>query len=146
MELFYSIQELVELQLVIQNPKFPNNRQGFEYRAKKEKWDFKEEKSTGRNGTKRMYFIPVELAISIQNHLKPNSTATSSNTTDLISAEVKDATNLMNWQREIGENRLFVVRYIQQQIKKGIKKTPAIEQFITDAELVKAKKFFILFP
>ncbi|EOR07249.1 Mu transposase C-terminal domain-containing protein [Acinetobacter tandoii] len=134
MELFYSIQELVELQLVIQNPQFPNNRQGFEYRAKKEKWDFKEEKSTGRNGTKRMYLVPVELAISIQNHLKPISTAAAINKSELLVSEVKDATNLMNWQREIAENRLFVVRYIQQQIKQGMKKTPAIEQFIADAD------------
>lgn len=40
MELFYSIQELVELQSNIQNPQYPNNRQGFEYRAKKEQWEF----------------------------------------------------------------------------------------------------------
>jgi putative transposase len=134
MELFYSIQELVELQLVIQNPQFPNNRQGFEYRAKKEKWDFKEEKSTGRNGTKRMYLVPVELAISIQNHLKPTSNAAAINKSELLLTEVKDVTNLMDWQREIAENRLFVVRYIQQQIKQGTKKTPAIEQFIADAD------------
>lgn len=134
MELFYSIQELVELQLVIQNPLFPNNRQGFEYRAKKEKWDFKEEKSTGRNGTKRMYLVPVELAISIQNHLNPITTSPAINKSELLVTEVKDATNLMNWQREIAENRLFVVRYIQQQIKQGTKKTPAIEQFIADAD------------
>jgi putative transposase len=53
MELFYSIQELVELQSNIQNPQYPNNRQGFEYRAKKEQWEFIEEKSIGRNGSKR---------------------------------------------------------------------------------------------
>ena len=38
MELFYSIQELVELQSSMQNSNYPNNRQGFEYRAKKENW------------------------------------------------------------------------------------------------------------
>ena len=30
MEVFYSIQELVELQINMQNPNYPNNRQGFE--------------------------------------------------------------------------------------------------------------------
>ena len=134
MELFYSIQELVELQLIIQNPQFPNNRQGFEYRAKKENWEYREEKSTGRNGTKRIYSVPVELSISIQKYLKPEPTAISVNKTKLIETQVKDATNLMNWQRDIAENRLFVVRYIQQKIKQGMKKTPAIEQFIAEAE------------
>ncbi|MEG2262969.1 MAG: Mu transposase C-terminal domain-containing protein [Acinetobacter sp.] len=134
MELFYSIQELVELQLVIQNPSFPNNRQGFEYRAKREKWDFKEEKSTGRNGTKRMYLVPVELALSIQNYLKPTLSEVSPNAVVFNAPQKQDAKDLMNWQREIAENRLFVVRYIQQQIKQGTKKTPAIEQFIADAE------------
>lgn len=134
MELFYSIQELVELQSTIQNPNFPNNRQGFEYRAKKEKWDFKEEKSTGRNGTKRLYLVPIELAISIQNYLKPAQCEVSVNKSELIASKATDATELMNWQRDIAENRLFVVRYIQQQIKQGVKKTPAIEQFIADAQ------------
>ncbi|MEG2431258.1 MAG: Mu transposase C-terminal domain-containing protein, partial [Acinetobacter sp.] len=48
-------------------------------------------------------------------------------------SNVQNPTSLMDWQREIAENRLFVVRYIQQQIKQGAKKTPVIERFITDA-------------
>ncbi|MFN3289328.1 MAG: hypothetical protein ACK410_02650 [Acinetobacter sp.] len=134
MEVFYSIQELVELQLIIQNPNFPNNRQGFEYRAKKEKWEFVEEKSTGRNGTKRKFIVPIELRISIQNYLKPVEQTVSTNSNSVIEAELPDVNNLMNWQREIAENRLFVVRYIQQKIKQGMKKTPAIEHFILEAD------------
>ncbi len=37
MELFYSIQELVEFAISIQISKYPNNRQGFEYRSQKRK-------------------------------------------------------------------------------------------------------------
>jgi len=136
MELFYSIQELVELQSIIQNPNFPNNRQGFEYRAKKEKWDFKEEKSTGRNGTKRKYLVPIELALSIQNHLKIEvSQVVASNSTknEVVIPQSQDVSDLMNWQRDVAENRLFVVRYIQQQIRQGLKKTPAIDQFVAKA-------------
>ena len=132
MELFYSIQELVELQSSIQNPKYPNNRQGFEYRAKKENWDYSQEKSIGRNGFTRKYMIPVDLALSIHNYLVPNIKNEVEATHEL--AVTQNATDLMSWQREIAENRLFVVRYIQQQIKQGTKKTPAIEQFIADAE------------
>lgn len=132
MELFYSIQELVELQSSIQNPKYPNNRQGFEYRAKKEHWDYSQEKSIGRNGFTRKYMIPVDLALSIHNHLVPNIKNDVETTHEL--AVTQNATDLMNWQREVAENRLFVVRFIQQQIKGGLKKTPAIEQFIANAE------------
>ena len=42
-------------------------------------------------------------------------------------------TELMNWQREIAENRLFIVRYLQSQINAGAKKTPAIQTFIEQA-------------
>lgn len=60
MELFYSIQELVELQSNMQNANYPNNRQGFEYRAKRDNWKFVEEKSIGRNGFTRKYMIPTD--------------------------------------------------------------------------------------
>lgn len=135
MELFYSIQELVDLQSNIQNPQYPNNRQGFEYRAKKEKWEFIEEKSIGRNGFKKKFRIPLELALDIQNHLKPiqnvpNAVTISKNDVAIANAEV---TSLMNWQREVAENRLFIVRYLQKQIDAGAKKTPAIQAFIEQA-------------
>jgi putative transposase len=140
MELFYSIQELVELQSSMQNPNYPNNRQGFEYRAKKENWDYRQEKSIGRNGFTKKFMIPVELAVSIQNYFKKNQIAVP--TSELVTnsselntySNVQNPNELMDWQRETAENRLFVVRYIQQQIKQGTKKTPAIEQFIADAE------------
>lgn len=140
MELFYSIQELVELQSSMQNPNYPNNRQGFEYRAKKENWNYQQEKSIGRNGFTKKFMIPVELAVSIQNYLKKNQITISTsevgiNLSELnINADVQNPNELMDWQRDIAENRLFVVRYIQQQIKQGMKKTPAIEQFIADAD------------
>ena len=139
MELFYSIQELVELQSSMQNSNYPNNRQGFEYRAKKENWSYRQEKSIGRNGFTKKFMIPVELAVGIQSYFKKNQIALPTSEVSINSSElntnsnVQNPTSLMDWQREIAENRLFVVRYIQQQIKQGAKKTPVIERFITDA-------------
>lgn len=139
MELFYSIQELVELQSSMQNSNYPNNRQGFEYRAKKENWSYRQEKSIGRNGFTKKFMIPVELAVGIQSYFKKNQIALPTSEVSINSSElntnsnVQNPTSLMDWQREVAENRLFVVRYIQQQIKQGAKKTPAIEKFITDA-------------
>ena len=139
MELFYSIQELVELQSSMQNSNYPNNRQGFEYRAKKENWSYRQEKSIGRNGFTKKFMIPVELAVGIQSYFKKNQIALPTSEVSINSSElntnsnVQNPTSLMDWQREVAENRLFVVRFIQQQIKQGGKKTPAIEKFITDA-------------
>lgn len=135
MELFYSIQELVELQSNMQNANYPNNRQGFEYRAKRDNWKFVEEKSIGRNGFTRKYMIPTDLAINIQNYLKPNNF----NKNDLISISalpnsIQTVNSLQHWQVEIAENRLYVVRYIQEQIRTGRKKTNVIEQMILDAD------------
>ncbi|MHA3079520.1 transposase [Acinetobacter sp. ANC 5502] len=136
MELFYSIQELVELQSNIQNPQYPNNRQGFEYRAKKEKWEFIEEKSIGRNGSKKKFRIPIELALDIQNYLKPMQSTCALTKPASKKKELQanvEASSLMNWQREVAENRLFIVRYLQQQIDQGSKKTPMIQKFIEQA-------------
>lgn len=135
MELFYSIQELVELQSNIQNPQYPNNRQGFEYRAKKEQWEFIEEKSIGRNGSKKKFRIPLDLALDIQNYLKPIQSTQQkvvSNKNEVQKTTV-ETSSLMNWQREVAENRLFIVRYLQQQINQGCKKTSMIQKFIEQA-------------
>lgn len=134
MELFYSIQELVSLQSNIQNPNYPNNRQGFEYRAKKENWEYQQEKSIGRNGYTRKYLVPMDLALSIHNYSNPKNEVTiTSHSVTLEKAEVQNANELLNWQREVAENRLFVVRFIQQKVNAGVKKTKAVEQFISDA-------------
>lgn len=44
------------------------------------------------------------------------------------------AGELMNWQREVAENRLFIVQFLAQQVATGMKKTSAIENFVADAE------------
>ncbi len=52
----------------------------------------------------------------------------------------------MSWQREIAENRLFVVRDISAANQTRYGKTLAIEQFIADAEeLLLLKKCSLLF-
>lgn len=135
MEQFYSIQELVELQSSIQNPKYPKNRQGFEYRAKKEKWQYQEVKSQGRNGLTKKYIIPVDLAICIHKHLNPVKTVVEvTEKKELIEPNVINAAELMNWQRDIAENRLYLVRFVQQQVHAGVKKTHAIEKLVEDAQ------------
>lgn len=134
MELFYSIQELVLLQSNIQNPNYPNNRHGFEYRAKKEKWEYKQDESVGRNGFTRKYLVPMDLALSIHNYSNPKNEVLISNAEVVVhESTLQNANELMDWQREVSENRLFLVRYIQQKVNSGIKKTKAIEQFIADA-------------
>lgn len=131
MEVFYSIQELVELQINMQNPNYPNNRQGFEYRAKKEKWTFTEEKSIGRNGFTRKFLIPNDLLSSIQKYSKSKGplqlTITSPNISPFEDRKHQTANELMDWQVETAENRLFVVRYVQQKVKGGEKKTKVIQ-------------------
>ena len=135
MELFYSIQELVELQSNMQNASYPNNRQGFEYRAKRDSWKFVEEKSIGRNGFTRKYMIPTDLAISIQNYLKPKDLNINNFVSPIALPNTMQVVNsLQNWQVQIAENRLFVVRYVQEQVRSGRKKTNVIEQMIVDAD------------
>lgn len=138
MEVFYSIQELVELQINMQNPNYPNNRQGFEYRAKKEKWTFTEEKSIGRNGFTRKFLIPNDLLSSIQKYSKSKDplqlTITSPNISPFEDRKHQAANELMDWQVETAENRLFVVRYVQQKVKGGEKKTKVIETMIAEAD------------
>jgi putative transposase len=75
------------------------------------------------------------LALDIQNYLKPIQSTQQkvvSNKNEVQKTTV-ETSSLMNWQREVAENRLFIVRYLQQQINQGCKKTPMIQKFIEQA-------------
>lgn len=130
MKQMYSIQELVELQSIIQNANYPNNRQGFEYRAKKENWDFHIEKSTGRNGSKKIFLIPIELTLIIDKYLNPKPVQVLENLPSNISTV---NTALTHAQKEVAAHKLIIVRYLEKMIKQGQKKTRVIQQFVDDA-------------
>lgn len=139
MKLHYSIQELIEIQKSIQNPQYPTTRQAFEYRAKKECWPFNEVKSNGRNGSRREYLIPEDLALSIHTYqlsisikALPDLLTVKPDNAIVVAATVTPA-QLADWQRQCAESRLIIVREIQQRVRNGVKKTKAIETLVAQA-------------
>ena len=131
MKTHYSIADLFALNL----EGYPSTRRGWEYLVKANKWKYREVPSRGKGGIRKEYEISSELRTLISiDEIKSEVITTEKSTELSTQVELQDPTSLMDWQREVAENRLFVVRYIQQQIKQGGKKTPAIEQFIADAE------------
>ena len=79
--------------------------------------------------------IPTDLAISIQNYLKPKDLNINNFVSPIALPNTMQVVNsLQNWQVQIAENRLFVVRYVQEQVRSGRKKTNVIEQMIVDAD------------
>ncbi|CAM4383885.1 hypothetical protein [Acinetobacter pragensis] len=136
MKTHYSIAELLELNLQT----LPKTRRGLEKFVIANNFKYREVPSRGKGGTRKEYELSCELNNLISLYEIKNEVISSSLTTEVIpvgftsKSPTCPASELMNWQREIAENRLFVVRYIQQQIKQGTKKTPAIEQFIADAD------------
>ena len=129
MKTHYSIAELLALNL----DGYPTTRRGWEYLVKSNNWKYREVPSRGKGGVRKEYEINNEISTLVSiNEIKCEVSTIPSELS--IIPKIQNATELMNWQREVAENRLFVVRYIQQQIKQGAKKTPAIEQFIADAD------------
>lgn len=131
MKTHYSIADLLALNL----DGCPTTRRGWEYLVKANNWKYREVPSRGKGGIRKEYEISSELRTLISiGEIKSELIVTEKSTELSTQVELQEPTTLLNWQREVAENRLFVVRYIQQQIKQGTKKTPAIEQFIADAE------------
>lgn len=144
MKLHFSIQELIEIQKSIQNTQYPTTRQAFEYRAKKENWPFNEVKSNGRNGSRREYLVPSDLAISIHNYqfsqsvkAIPDLPVTQSTNALVVASNVTPA-QLADWQRQCAESRLIIVREIQQRVRSGVRKTKAIETLVIEQERIAA--------
>lgn len=137
MKSHYSIQELIIIQNNMQNSAYPKTRQAFEYRAKSENWPFTEEKSAGRNGLRRTYQIPADLALAIHNHNIQQAIVAvpalpSLEKTDLVISTHSPA-ELATWQRDCATARLLIVREIQARVRTGVKKTKVIEDFIFQA-------------
>lgn len=134
MKSHYSIADLLELNL----SNFPTTRRGWEKYVQTNELKYREVPSRGKGGVRKEYELSNELKelIVLKNIKNDVSLAVQAEPSDLVvSKQVVKTTDLLNWQREVAENRLFIVRYIQQQIKNGVLKTPAIEQFVEKASL-----------
>lgn len=131
MKTHYSIADLLALN--IEN--FPTSRRGWEKLVQSNAFKYREVPSRGKGGVRKEYELSNELMeLVVLKSIKNEVDSTEENFQLSAETEVLVPTSLVNWQREVAENRLFVVRYIQQQMKQGTKKTPAIEKFIADAE------------
>lgn len=134
MKTHYSIAELFELGL----EGAPTTRRGWEYLVKTNNWKYREVPSRGKGGVRKEYVPPSEILQKIYDLVLVKN-AKDEAIQELVVAETaatvtKNAAELSNWQREIAENRLFVVRYIQQQVRQGMKKTPVIQKLVDDAQ------------
>lgn len=130
MKTHYSVAELLELNL----SRLPKTTKGVNKFIARHKWEYREVPSRGKGGTKKEYLIPnelLELIVLKETHTNDLKVPKNSIDTNLPQ---KNANELMDWQVQIAENRLFVVRYVQQQVKAGAKKTNVIEQMIVDAD------------
>lgn len=134
MKTHYSVAELLALEL----DGLPKTQKGLDKFLARNEFQYKEIPSRGKGGIRKEYELTKELMkLVVLKNIKRELIATestSANTTALAPiAEAQNPTELMNWQREVAENRLFIVRYLQQQINQGCKKTPMIQKFIEQA-------------
>lgn len=130
MKEYYSIAELLELKL----DGLPGTRKGLGKYLERNDWKYIEVSSRGKGGQRKEYALPDQFKNQL---LAKAITATEKKENSTVSLREPDAVNaaeMADWQRSLAENRLFVVRYIQQQVAQGAKKTRVIEQFIRDAE------------
>lgn len=134
MKTHYSVAELLELNL----SGLPKTRKGLDKYLLRNNWEYKEVSSRGIGGVRKEYEPPSEIMNQIHSLVlisKAKDEAIQELTVVETAAPViQNAAELSNWQREIAENRLFVVRYIQQQVRQGKKKTPVIQQLVEDAQ------------
>ncbi len=135
MKTHYSIADLLALNL----ENYPTSRRGWEKFVQNNALKYREVPSRGKGGVRKEYELTVAIKeLVVLKDIKANISSVSeesvTNSNIVTTTDLQKATELMNWQREVAENRLFIVRYIQQKVRHGMKKTPAIEQFIADAD------------
>lgn len=133
MKAYYSIADLQALELV----GLPTTRRGLEKYVLNKQFKYREVPSRGKGGLRKEYELNDELTqqvvlkqmkselASVVNYEQPLELSVASN--------LPNANDLVEWQREVAENRLFVVRFIQNNMLSGIKKTKAVEDFIAQA-------------
>lgn len=130
MKSHYSVTELLALGL----DGLPKTQKGLDKFLARNNFHYREVPSRGKGGIRKEYELNKEIKeLLVLKNLKTGAILeleeVSKNHTTLVNAN-----QLMDWQVQIAENRLFVVRYIQQQVKAGAKKTNVIEQMILDAD------------
>ncbi|MBK0062416.1 MULTISPECIES: Mu transposase C-terminal domain-containing protein [unclassified Acinetobacter] len=134
MKVYYSIADLQALELA----GLPTTRRGLEKYVLSKQFKYREVASRGKGGVKREYELNDELKQLVVIRKVKNDAVELVNCelNTVVSAQpnhFQNPNDLMDWQREVAENRLFVVRFIDQKVKAGLKKTKAVEQFILDA-------------
>ncbi|MFC3172082.1 hypothetical protein ACFOGQ_14855 [Acinetobacter vivianii] len=143
MKAYYSIADLQALEL----PGLPTTRRGLEKYVLNKQFKYREVASRGKGGIRKEYELNDELNQQIVLKQMKSEILTSPNYEQKLEVVVADsslpnANDLLNWQREVAENRLFVVRFIQGNILNGIKKTKAVEMFIEQAAAKVCLKIF----
>ncbi|MFD2012985.1 hypothetical protein ACFSHO_03585 [Acinetobacter vivianii] len=123
MKAYYSIADLQALEL----PGLPTTRRGLEKYVLNKQFKYREVASRGKGGIRKEYELNDELNQQIVLKQMKSEILTSPNYEQKLEVVVADsslpnANDLLNWQREVAENRLFVVRFIQGNILNGIKK------------------------
>lgn len=134
MKAYYSIADLQALELT----GLPTSRRGLEKYVLNKQFKYREVPSRGKGGSKKEYELNAELKELIVLRQMKSELIIQENCeliqdSGLSTGKFQNANDLMDWQREVAENRLFVVRYIQNCIRQGIKKTKAVEQFISQS-------------
>lgn len=129
MKQFYSVAELHALDL----NGFPKSRRGIEKLVLSKQLKYREVASRGKGGLRREYELNEEIKQLIL-VIELKESAKLETNYEQNKPVLPTANELMDWQVQIAENRLFVVRYVQEQVRSGRKKTNVIEQMIVDAD------------
>ena len=102
MKTHYSIADLLDLNLT----GFPTTRRGWEKYAQTNDLKYREVPSRGKGGVRKEYELSNELIeLIVLKNLKDEVSVVAKDQSSFISNVMK-ATDLLNWQREVAENRL----------------------------------------
>lgn len=130
MKTYYGIADLMKLNL----QGFPTTRRGWEKYVLNNQLDYKEVPSRGKGGVRREYELNSDLReLLVLKKLEKEVVDAPLKINSDQSKVVQSALSLMDWQREIAESRLYLVRYVQQQITQGMGKTDAVMQVVNGA-------------
>lgn len=128
MKTHYSVAELLALEL----DGLPKTQKGLDKFLARNEFQYREVPSRGKGGIRKEYELKDEIKeLLVLKNLHKNIKEVPKNTV----ATKSNLNELQSWQVETAENRLFIVRYIQQKVKEGAKKTKTIEHLIADAEI-----------
>lgn len=130
MKEYYSVAELLELNF----GDLPKTRKGLDKYLAREDWAYREVPSRGKTGLKKEYLLPdffrnLMVLKNTENHI----ISTQKEEPFFLEKFDQKSNSLTNAQKEVAAHKLIIVRYLEQMIKKGQKKTRVIQQFVDDA-------------